>query len=194
MARQYSGTLGKVGNSQIAVSLHAASDAASCPLNWRLFVPESWDDLCAETNEQAEAIAARRTKVGIPDTIRHRTKWELALEMIDELAAWDHKPPVLVGDAGYGNATAFRRGLTEREIPYVLAVQATTTAHPGDAVPTTPSRRRRPAPDQDAPACRGTGTSPNHYATSRSAPGDPNCATSPGAPAPKHARTTPERS
>ncbi len=140
MARQYSGTLGKVGNSQIAVSLHAASDAASCPLNWRLFVPESWDDLCAETNEQAEAIAARRTKVGIPDTIRHRTKWELALEMIDELAAWDHKPPVLVGDAGYGNATAFRRGLTEREIPYVLAVQATTTAHPGDAVPTTSAR------------------------------------------------------
>lgn len=36
VARQYSGTMGKIGNCQVAVSLHAATDAASCPLNWRL--------------------------------------------------------------------------------------------------------------------------------------------------------------
>ncbi|MFE9250714.1 transposase [Streptomyces sp. NPDC007088] len=36
VARQYSGTLGKVGNCQIGVSVHAASDAASCPLSWQL--------------------------------------------------------------------------------------------------------------------------------------------------------------
>lgn len=137
VARQYSGTLGKIGNCQIAVSLHAASDAASCPLDWRLFVPESWDDTCADTNEQAEAIEARRTKARIPDTVRHRTKWELALEMIDELDSWGHTPPVLVGDAGYGQITAFRSALTERQIPYVLAVQHTTTAHLGSSVPTT---------------------------------------------------------
>ena len=139
VARQYSGTLGKVGNCQIGVSLHAASDVASCPLNWRLFVPESWDDTCADTNPDALAIAARRAKARIPDTVRHRTKWELALEMIDEVATWGQQPPVLVGDAGYGNATAFRHGLAEREIPYVLAVQFTTTAHPAHAVPTTPA-------------------------------------------------------
>jgi SRSO17 transposase len=46
VARQYSGTLGKVGNCQIAVSVHAASDAASAVLDWRLFVPESWDETC----------------------------------------------------------------------------------------------------------------------------------------------------
>ncbi|MET3173165.1 UNVERIFIED_ORG: hypothetical protein ABIB52_000993 [Arthrobacter sp. UYCu721] len=51
VARQYSGTLGKIGNCQIGVSVHAATDAASCPLDWRLFVPEAWDDTCAETNE-----------------------------------------------------------------------------------------------------------------------------------------------
>ncbi|MGW7691259.1 IS701 family transposase, partial [Streptomyces asiaticus] len=39
VARQYSGTLGKVGNCQIGVSVHAASDTASCPLSWRLFLP-----------------------------------------------------------------------------------------------------------------------------------------------------------
>ncbi|KJY26534.1 transposase, partial [Streptomyces sp. NRRL S-495] len=43
VARQYSGTLGKVGNCQIGVSVHALSDTASCPLSWRLFLPESWD-------------------------------------------------------------------------------------------------------------------------------------------------------
>lgn len=36
VARQYSGTLGKIGNCQIGVSVHAATDAASCPLDWRL--------------------------------------------------------------------------------------------------------------------------------------------------------------
>jgi SRSO17 transposase len=46
VARQYSGTLGKVGNCQIAVSVHAASDTASAVLDWRLFVPESWDETC----------------------------------------------------------------------------------------------------------------------------------------------------
>jgi SRSO17 transposase len=46
VARQYSGTLGKVGNCQIAVSVHAACDGASAVLDWRLFVPESWDETC----------------------------------------------------------------------------------------------------------------------------------------------------
>ena len=51
VARQYSGTLGKVGNCQIGVSICAVTDTASCPLNWRLFVPESWDDAYATTPE-----------------------------------------------------------------------------------------------------------------------------------------------
>ena len=62
VARQYSGTPGKIGNCQIAVSIHAAADQASCPLDWRLFVPESWDDASADTNEQAAQVAARRAK------------------------------------------------------------------------------------------------------------------------------------
>src|SRR3954452_5723285 len=46
VARQYSGTLGKVGNCQIGVSISAVTDTASCPLDWRLFVPERWGDAC----------------------------------------------------------------------------------------------------------------------------------------------------
>ena len=74
VARQYSGTLGKIGNRQIGVSVHAATDAASCPVDWRLFVPEAWDDTCAGTNDVAATIQAGRQKAKIPDTIRYRTK------------------------------------------------------------------------------------------------------------------------
>lgn len=44
VARQYSGALGKVGNCQLGVSINAASEQASCPLDWRLFIPEEWDE------------------------------------------------------------------------------------------------------------------------------------------------------
>ena len=40
VARQHSGALGKIGNCQIGVSINAATDEASCPLDWRLFIPE----------------------------------------------------------------------------------------------------------------------------------------------------------
>ena len=108
VARQYSGILGKIGNCQIGVSIHAATDQASCPLDWRLFVPEGWDDTRAETNEQAQIIAARRDKAQIPDTQRHRTKWAMGLEMIDELGVWGHRPPVMAGDAGYGQCRSVK--------------------------------------------------------------------------------------
>src|ERR1035438_5049599 len=40
--RQYSGTLGKVGNCQVAVSLHHVGEQGSAVLGWRLYLPESW--------------------------------------------------------------------------------------------------------------------------------------------------------
>ena len=55
--------------------------------------------------------------------------------MIDELKAWGLVPPAVVADAGYGEITAFRQGLTDRGIPHVLAVKASTSAHPAGAVP-----------------------------------------------------------
>jgi SRSO17 transposase len=58
VARQYSGTLGKVANCQIGVSVHAVTDTASCPLDWRLFLPESWD----ETKAAPAAIRAAKAK------------------------------------------------------------------------------------------------------------------------------------
>ena len=43
VARQYCGALGKVGNCQVGVSISAASPQASCPIDWRLFMPAEWD-------------------------------------------------------------------------------------------------------------------------------------------------------
>lgn len=133
VARQYSGSLGKIGNMQIGVSVHAVTDVASCSLEWRLFLPEKWDDACAESRDTAEEIHARRQKAKIPDTARHQTKWEQTLEMLDELREWGHTPEVMIGDAGYGEIGSFRTGLTEREIPYVVQVKATTSVHDLDA-------------------------------------------------------------
>lgn len=160
VARQYSGTLGKVGNCQVAATVHVATDAASCPVNWRLFVPESWDDTCADTNAGAEAIAARRAKARIPETVRNRPKWELALEMLDELAVWGRSCPVVVADAGYGDNSHFRAGLSARGIPWVMAVKAGNTAYPADAVPerlasTGPGRPSIPRYRQDPSTLAG---------------------------------------
>ena len=146
VARQYSGTLGKVGNCQIGVSISAVTDAASCPLNWRLFLPAGWDDAEAATEEAAAAIRARRARAGIPDDARHRPKWRLALEMLDELVGWQLAPPVVVGDAGYGTTAEFRDELTARGWAYVVQVNGDLTAHAGDALPERPpaSGRGRP--------------------------------------------------
>jgi SRSO17 transposase len=146
VARQYSGTLGKVGNCQIGVSICAVTDTASCPLSWRLFLPASWDDAEAATEEAAAAIRARRTRAGIPDEVRHRGKWRLALDMLDELTGWQLAPPVVVSDAGYGTTAEFRDELTARGWAYVCQVNGDLTAHADDAVPERPpaSRRGRP--------------------------------------------------
>ncbi|MEU3991614.1 IS701 family transposase [Streptomyces platensis] len=138
VAPQYCGALGKQANCQVAVSVHAATDAASCPLQWRLFVPQEWaSDL------------DRRRKTGIPDQLVHREKWRLALDILDELAGWGLAPPVVVADAGYGQNAGFRAGLTERDVAYVMAVRSDVTVHPHDAQPVTPpwsGNGRKPQP------------------------------------------------
>jgi SRSO17 transposase len=146
VARQYSGTLGKVGNCQVAVSVHAASDTASAPLDWRLYVPERWDARYAGDPADAATAAARRKRCAIPDTEHHRPKWQMALEMIDELIGWGRTPPVVTADAGYGDTTAFRQGLTDRQIGYIVAVKGTTSAYPAGAAPVAAPYRGRGRP------------------------------------------------
>jgi SRSO17 transposase len=149
VARQYSGTLGKIGNCQVAVSVHLVNEHASCAADWRLFCPESWDDQALDDPVAAAGAQRRRERAGIPDKVRHAEKWRLALEMIEELAGpggWGVPDlvtgaggarPVVVADSGYGDVTAFRAGLDDRGWQYVVAVKGGTSARPHDAVPAT---------------------------------------------------------
>jgi SRSO17 transposase len=137
VARQYTGTAGKITNCQVATTLHLASDQASCPIDWRLFVPESWDP---DSEKASPDVHERRTSAGIPDDEHHRPKWQLALECVDEALSWRvPAPPVLAADAGYGDAAAFRHGLTERGIPYAVQISHTLNVLPATATRTTPA-------------------------------------------------------
>jgi hypothetical protein len=66
--------------------VHAVTDWASAAVNWRLlFVPASWDDALAEDAGAAAGIRRRRARCKIPDEVRHREKWRLALDMLEEI-------------------------------------------------------------------------------------------------------------
>jgi SRSO17 transposase len=156
VARMYSGTLGKVGNCQIGVSVHAVTDRASAAIDWRLFLPRSWDDTTTTDAAAGTEIQRRRARCKIPDAVRHREKWRLALDMLDEVlggesaeGGWGLPIRPVVTDAGYGDATEFRRGLAARDLPYVVAVKGTTSAYPADVTPSAPpytGRGRPPTP------------------------------------------------
>jgi SRSO17 transposase len=113
--RQYSGTLGKVGNCQVAVSLHHVGEQGSTVLDWRMYLPESWTK-----------NGKRREEAGIPKEIVFRTKWQLSLDMIDQVRAWGLPNRIVVADAGYGDTTEFRDELETRQLPYVVGISSTT--------------------------------------------------------------------
>ena len=116
VARQYCGELGKQDNCQVAVTLSVASDLASLPIALRLYLPESW------AGDQA-----RRHKAGVPDEIAFQTKPAIALDQIKHAMADNVPRGIVLADAGYGNDTAFRSGLTELGLAYAVGVQGSTT-------------------------------------------------------------------
>ncbi len=128
VARQYCGALGKTANCQVAVSVHAATDLASCPLEWELFLPEDW-----------AADEGRRRRAGVPGEVGHVSKARLALALLDRLAIWLPQVPVIVADAGYGRSVSFRLALEERGWPYVMAVDPKEVARPAAAEPFQPA-------------------------------------------------------
>jgi SRSO17 transposase len=151
VARQYSGTLGKTGNCQIGVSVQLVTDTASLAANWRLFCPASWDDTTLGDAAKAAAVQARRTSAGVPDQVRHREKWRLALDMIDQMIGdWTLPKLPVVADSGYGDCTAFRLGLAQRGLSYIVEVDGSTSAYSHDATPQTPPYQGRGRPPRPA--------------------------------------------
>jgi SRSO17 transposase len=112
VARQYSGTLGKTDNCQVAVSLHYAAPHGDYPLGLRLYLPESW-------TSQPERMQAAR----VPNACQAaQTKEQIALDLLDQMHPEDLPHQAVVADAGYGLSVEFRRGLEERGELYVVGV------------------------------------------------------------------------
>ena len=115
VARQYSGTLGKVGNCQIAVSLNLATADASMPINFEIYLPKAWAD-----------DPSRLKRAGVPNGHSFKTKWQIALYLIDQALSWDIPKGVVVCDCAYGNGNPFRQGLIDRQLCYVAEIEAKT--------------------------------------------------------------------
>ena len=123
VTRQYCGQVGKQENCRVAVSLSVSTREVSLPIAWRLYLPEVW----AHDKK-------RRKATGIPPEISFQTKPEIALQQIR--TALDReipRAPVLT-DAGYGNDTGFRDGITELGLLYVVGIQSSVSVwKPGQA-------------------------------------------------------------
>jgi len=114
VARQYSGTAGRVENCQVGVFVAYASRFGQALIDRRLYLPEAW------AND-----ATRRRGAAVPETVAFQTKPAIAAEMI--AAALDAGAPCafVLADALYGADSRIRRMLEARRQPYVLATRLT---------------------------------------------------------------------
>lgn len=127
VARQYCGVLGKQDNCQVAVSVSLASERASVPVAWQLYLPREWA-------EDAE----RRNKAGIPAGIKFATKTEIALRQIESLLAAGAPRYCVLADAGYGVDNAFRQRLSDLDLHYVVGITSAVVVWPPGVEPLSP--------------------------------------------------------
>lgn len=113
--RQYTGSAGKTTNCQIGVSLSVATASAQVPIDFELYIPESWtSDL------------ERRAQARIPQDYVFRTKIEQALDMIDRAAAADIPGGVILADSAYGESVMFRGCVRLLGFDFAVGIHAPT--------------------------------------------------------------------
>src|SRR5215831_8239842 len=151
VSRQYSGTLGKIGNCQVVVTAEYIADepTRSDPLHWpvtgQLYLPERWatDD-------------TRRARCHVPAETGFQTKLDLALALLDHARAWGVPFRYVAVDAGYGDQPPFLAALDQRAVPYIAAVTSTFGVRLPDevaaAAATRPPYRGRGQPPKPRPA------------------------------------------
>ena len=120
VARQYCGSLGKVDNCQIGVSLTYVGRGFAWPYAMELFVPQSWDN-----PDDPECVDMRK-KTYMPMDVHHRAKWQMALDLIDQARSDGTPHRAVVADSWYGDITDFRQGLDDRKERYIVGVYADT--------------------------------------------------------------------
>jgi SRSO17 transposase len=122
VARQYSGTLGKVDNCQIGVTLQYATTQEVVCLDAELYLPEeSWAN-----NPQ------RRTAAGVPEAVCYRPKWQIGLTLLERAQA-NGFTGIVLADAAYGDVTEFRQILDAAGWRYCVGVEKTLKVIAADA-------------------------------------------------------------
>jgi SRSO17 transposase len=114
VARQYTGTVGKVTNCQVTVNCHYAERTLAWPVATRLYLPQGWAE-----DEQ------RRKQAHVPKEVIFQTKAEIALALLDEAKVCGLRHTCVTGDADYGDNPNFLNGLEQRGERHVVAVRAT---------------------------------------------------------------------
>jgi SRSO17 transposase len=150
VARQYSGTLGKVGNCQVGVYLAYASSLGHALLDGEVYLPKEWTD---DPKRCAEA--------GVPKGVHFQTKGDLALVLLGRAKLWGHLHGEWVtGDCVYGADTDLRDSLDQEGWHYVLEVRQTERVFTGTPDPNvTGTGPTRPA--TAVPAWSGAGRKPH---------------------------------
>jgi SRSO17 transposase len=105
--------LGRVDNCQVAVSLHVAGEQGSACIGWRLYLSDEW------ANDKA-----RREKVGVPEEIEFKTKWQISLDLLDRAREVDLPSWPVLADADYGSSTEFREGVRRRQLDYAVGIES----------------------------------------------------------------------
>jgi SRSO17 transposase len=113
--RQYTGSAGKIANCQLGVSLSVATRTEQLPIDFELYLPESWT-----------SSAARRREARIPKNVQFQTKPELALGMIRRAVEDGIAPGLVLADAAYGSSRDFRKGIRALGLHYAVAVDPKT--------------------------------------------------------------------
>jgi hypothetical protein len=116
VARQYTGTAGRIENAQVGVFLAYGSRRGHALIDRRLYLPERW-----------AADAGRRRAAKVPEDVGFLTKPEIAREMVAR--ALDAGVPCgwVLGDAVYGADRRLRVMLDRRGQPYLLGVRGNDT-------------------------------------------------------------------
>ena len=139
VARQYSGTLGKVGNCQVGVYLAYASSRGHALLDGELYLPREWTD-----------DPPRRARAGVPGSVELQTKGDLALTLLVRAQHSGHlQGQWVTGDCVYGSDPGLRDSLDKGGLYYVLEVRQNEwvfagVSRPNTAVPTWSGQGRKP--------------------------------------------------
>jgi len=129
VARQYCGTLGKVANCQVAVTVALWTGARAWMVGARLYLPEAW------------LTPAQRPRARIPPAVQFQEKWRLALTLLRQVRSSGLTLTAVLGDAEFGDNATLRRTLHRLKLPYALGVSSTVTVFRGTPPVAVPPRR-----------------------------------------------------